>query len=117
MATMAKVSTVKEYLDTLPNESREVLEKFRDIIMKVEPTATEYVSYNMPAYKLGEELITYFAAWKEHVAIYATTLAEFKSELEPFLGEKGAIKFPLKDPIPYDLFERLIEARVKQIKG
>jgi uncharacterized protein YdhG (YjbR/CyaY superfamily) len=32
----------------------------------------------------------------------------------PYPGEKGNLRFPLDEPIPYDLIERIVKHRVRQ---
>jgi uncharacterized protein YdhG (YjbR/CyaY superfamily) len=32
----------------------------------------------------------------------------------PYAGEKGNLRFPLDQPIPYGLIERIVRLRVKQ---
>ena len=41
----------------------------------------------------------------------------FKKELAPYKGGKGSIKFPLDQPIPYGLMEKIVKFRVKEQKG
>ena len=51
----------------------------------------------------------YFAGWKHHVAVYPIPSADeaFERELAPYRAAKGTLKFPLKQPIPFDLIERV----------
>ena len=37
-----------------------------------------------------------------------------KRPIAPYAGEKGNLRFPLDQPIPYDLIERIVKLRVKQ---
>jgi uncharacterized protein YdhG (YjbR/CyaY superfamily) len=66
----------------------------------------------MPTYKLHDH-----AAWKRHYSLYAATagaLIAFKRELEPYEVMKGAIRFPLSQPVPVNLIERLARFRAKE---
>ncbi|MCE5330689.1 MAG: DUF1801 domain-containing protein [Bacteroidales bacterium] len=58
------------------------MEELRQIIKQAAPTASEVISYGMPAYKLNEVLV-YFAANKQHIGFYptATPIVVFKDEL------------------------------------
>jgi uncharacterized protein YdhG (YjbR/CyaY superfamily) len=40
----------------------------------------------------------------------------FKDELSKYKTSKGAIQFPLDQPMPLDLIKRIVEFRVKSIK-
>ena len=75
----------------------------------------EKISYKMPAFTLDGDLI-YFAAFKKHVGIYPPVRGDAKlnKELSRFRGEKGNLKFPLDEPIPYELIGRLVKFRIKE---
>ena len=45
---MAKHETVDDYLATLPDDRRAVMEQLRATIRAAAPDATEVISYNMP---------------------------------------------------------------------
>ena len=38
--------------------------------------------------------------------------AQLMQDLAPYLGEKGNLKFPLAEPIPYPLIKRVVNAHV-----
>ena len=40
--------------------------------------------------------------------------ARLEEAISPFAGEKGNLRFPFDQPIPYDLIERIVKLRVKQ---
>ena len=70
----------------------------------------------MPTLTLNASDLVYFAAWKNHLGLYSipTADAAFERELAPYRTAKGTLRFPLREPIPYDLIERLVAYRVKQ---
>jgi uncharacterized protein YdhG (YjbR/CyaY superfamily) len=111
-----KFQTVEEYMSSLPPATRKILKEIRKTIKQAAPKAEETISYNIPAFKLHGVLI-YYAAWKEHVSIYARTARmekAFKKELAPYEGGKGTIKFPIDQPIPYELISRIVKFRVQE---
>lgn len=61
--------TVEEYINTFPENIREILEKIRNVILKAAPNAEESISYGMPAYKLNKKPLVYFAAFKNHAVL------------------------------------------------
>jgi uncharacterized protein YdhG (YjbR/CyaY superfamily) len=69
----------------------------------------------MPTFTLEGNLV-YFAAFKQHIGFYPppTGLEKFKNELAVYAGEKGSLKFPLDQPIPYDLINEIVLFRVKE---
>jgi uncharacterized protein YdhG (YjbR/CyaY superfamily) len=67
----------------------------------------------MPAFTLDGDLI-YFAAFKKHIGIFPPVRGDEKlsEELERYRGEKGNLKFPLDEPIPYALISRVVRFRL-----
>jgi uncharacterized protein YdhG (YjbR/CyaY superfamily) len=61
--------------------------------------------------------VIFFAGWKDHYSIYPATggLAEaFKRELAAYAVSKGTIRFPLAEPVPAKLIERIARFRARQ---
>jgi uncharacterized protein YdhG (YjbR/CyaY superfamily) len=52
----------------------------------------------------------YFAGWKHHIGLYPIPPADqaLERELSPYRATKGTVRFPLEEPIPYELIERLV---------
>jgi len=108
--------SVDEYITTFPSEVQLILEKVRHIITKKAPKAIESISYGMPAYKTNGKPLVYFAGYKNHIGFYATPTGhtEFVNELSKFKQGKGSVQFPLDEPIPYELIERIVIFRVQE---
>lgn len=116
---MAKTDfqSVDEYLATLPDGVRATLERVRTVLREALPGAVEVISYQMPAYKLQGVPVLYFAAWKEHFSIYPAGSSldeELRAELAGYEQSKGAIRFPLSEPVPDDLLRRIAKVRAKE---
>jgi uncharacterized protein YdhG (YjbR/CyaY superfamily) len=107
---------IDEYIAMHPPKVRAILRKIRSIIRKAAPQATEKISYRMPAFFMGRNLI-YFAAFKHHIGLFPPVKGDEKllKALKPFSGPKGNLKFPLDQPIPYALIRRVVKCRVKQV--
>lgn len=108
-------TTIDEYIGTFPQDVRDILQKLRQTIHAAAPDAEEAISYQMPTFKLHGNLI-HFAAFKSHIGLYPTPSATeaFVQELAPYAVSKGSIRFPLDQPIPYDLVTRIVEYRVQE---
>jgi uncharacterized protein YdhG (YjbR/CyaY superfamily) len=106
---------VDEYVAAQPEEVRGILESVRRAIRNAVPGADEVISYKIPTYKLHGRVVVHFGVWTEHLALYPGSLrgiAEaFKHELAPYEVAKGTIRFPLSEPIPLDLIERIAKFR------
>lgn len=114
-AGRAAPRNIDEYIAPFPPEARAILEKIRSTISKAAPDAEETISYKMPTFTLGGALV-HFAAFKKHIGFYPPVRGDAKLEKEAaaYAGEKGNLRFPLDQPIPYDLIERLVKLRAKQ---
>ncbi|GHV49337.1 hypothetical protein FACS189499_10370 [Clostridia bacterium] len=111
------MNTIDEYLASVPEERRAVLQKIRETIHTAVPDATERISYGMPAFWQGKVLI-YFAPMKHHIGIYPTAsgMAAFADRLTEYKTSKGAIQLPYDKPIPYDLIAEIAQFRAAEVK-
>jgi uncharacterized protein YdhG (YjbR/CyaY superfamily) len=106
---------IDAYLLTQPAPVKSLLEAMRQTIRQAAPQAEEVISYQMPAFKFHGMLV-YFAGFKNHIGFYPTTSAinKFKKELSGYAGAKGTVRFPLDEPLPLKLVERIVKFRVKE---
>jgi uncharacterized protein YdhG (YjbR/CyaY superfamily) len=107
--------TIDEYIAMFSPEVQEILEKVRLTIRSAAPAAQEAISYQIPTFKLNGILV-HFAAFKKHIGFYPPVSGDTRlmKAIAPYAGEKGNLRFPLDQPIPYDLIERITRLRVKQ---
>jgi len=118
--TKTDFKNVDEYISAQPNAAQVVLVTVRSAIRKALPEAEEVISYKMPAYKLHGGVVLYFAGWKQHYSLYPAgerLVAAFKNELAPYKVSKGTIRFPLSEPVPVKLIERIAKFRAREIAG
>jgi uncharacterized protein YdhG (YjbR/CyaY superfamily) len=114
-----KFASVDEYLAAQPDRARRVLERVRRIIHKTVPGLEETISYGIPTFKLGDEVVAHIAGWKHFYSFYpanARLAAEFGDELAPYLGAKSTLRFPLSDPVPRRLIERVAAFRAREVR-
>lgn len=111
----AAPKSIDEYISASPAEVQPILEKIRKTVAAAAPEAQEVISYRMPAFR-GRGILVYFAAFKNHIGLYPPVRgdADLMAALARYAGPKGNLKFPLDQPIPYDLIERIALLRVKQ---
>jgi uncharacterized protein YdhG (YjbR/CyaY superfamily) len=108
------MNAVDDYIATFPPATVKILKRVRAIIRENAPEAVESISYKMAAYKFNGKPLVYFAAYKNHVGLYATPAghAEFAKELAGYKQGKGSVQFPLDRPVPYDLIGRIVRFKV-----
>ncbi len=110
-----KYSDIDEYHASQPAVIREKLEQLRQAIRKAAPMATETISYGMPAFRQNKILV-YYALNKEHIGFYPTPnpIVHFKKELEKYSTSKGAIQFPVGEPLPLTLIKKIVKFRLDE---
>jgi uncharacterized protein YdhG (YjbR/CyaY superfamily) len=106
-------TTIDDYISAQPENVHPLLQKIRKTILEAAPKAVEKMSWRMPTFWQGENLI-HFAAFKNHIGIYPGDLNNrpFKQRLLGYKTTKGAIHFPLDKPIDYDLISDITKFRV-----
>jgi len=115
MAKPQKPKDIDGYISQFPADVQAVLEKVRATICQAAPDANEVISYLMPAFK-QHGILVYFAAWAKHVGLYPPITGDkaLEKAIARYAGPKGNLQFPLDEPIPYDLIERIVQLRVRQ---
>lgn len=109
--------TVDDYIAKSNDKQRVILSQLRSLILNSCPEAIESISYKMPAYKLKNKPLIYFAAYKNHIGLYAlpTSHSKFANELISYKQGKGSVQFPIDHEIPYPLIIKIIEFRIEEI--
>ncbi len=109
-------ATIDDYIAGQPARAQKILRRVRQVIRDTAPEAEELISYRMPAFRQGGILV-YFAAFTQHIGLYPPVRGDLKLEeaVAPYAGEKGNLRFPLDEPIPYDLIRRIVKFRVRQL--
>jgi uncharacterized protein YdhG (YjbR/CyaY superfamily) len=107
--------SIDQYIATFPPAIQALLESVRATIKAAAPDATERISYQMPTFWLNGNLV-HFAALKNHIGFYPTPsgIEAFQAETSMYKSTKGALQFPLDQPLPLDLIRRIVEFRVAE---
>lgn len=110
-----KPTTVGQFIEAAPKESRAKLREMRACILKAAPGAEESLKWGMPAVSYKRILVMY-AGFKHHIGFYPTPSAieAFKKDLTGFKTAKGSIQFPLDRPLPLALIRRITAFRVRE---
>jgi len=104
---------IDEYIAGFPTKVQKILQKVRKTIQKAAPDAAEAISYAIPTFKLNGNLV-HFAGYQNHVGFYPAPqgVAEFEVDMARYGAGKGTARFPLDEPIPYELIARITTFRV-----
>lgn len=107
--------SVDEYIAAFPQDLQAILEALRATIRAAAPDAEERISYQMPAFALKGTLV-YFAAHTNHIGFYPTPsgIEAFQQQLSPYEVSKGAVRFPVGQPLPMGLISSIVTFRVTE---
>ena len=110
---MAKTNfqSIDEYIAACPPESQDYLRQIRKLIRALVPDANEKISYQMAAFERNGKNLIHFAGWKKHVSLYPVPAGSeaFERQIAKYAGGKGTLKFPLDEPLPIKLIEKVVK--------
>lgn len=99
-----KPESIDAYIAMQDDTVRPRLETVRIAIREAIPHAEERISWSMPTFWKGQNII-HFAAAKKHIGLYpgdeATEL--FREQLKGYEVSKGTIRLPHNKELPIDL--------------
>ncbi len=109
---------IDDYITRFPVAVQLLLTKVRETIQKAAPEATEAMAYGLPTFRLHGKNLVHFGGFKAHIGFYPAPqgLEAFKKELSHYKGSKGAVQFPLDQPLPLALIAKIVKYRVKENK-
>ena len=108
---------IDEYLRQLDEPKRSTLTRLRQDILAVVPDAEECMSYSLPGFKVAGKTVAGFAAFKNHLSYLphsGSVFPELSAELAGYEKSSGSLHFPLDQPLPSELVEKLIAVRLRQ---
>ena len=107
--------SVDDYIAQFEPGIRALLENVRAAARAAAPDAAEVISYRMPALR-QHGILVFYAAFKNHIGFYPPIRGDARLERQaaPYAGEKGNLRFPYAEPIPYALITALTRLRLQQ---
>jgi len=116
-AAAEATARIDAYLAALPADQRAALRALRETIAAAAPEAEEALSYGVPAFRYrGRPLVSYVAA-KAHCSFYPMSpkvVDDHRAELTDFDLAKGTIRFTPDRPLPADMVQRIVRARMAE---
>jgi len=115
MAPRPTFESIDAYIASFPSDVQAILRRIRSTVHEAAPEAQEVISYKMPAFR-QHGILLYFAAFKSHIGLYPPVSGDpaLERALARYAGPKGNLRFPLDEPIPYQLIARIAKLRVRQ---
>jgi uncharacterized protein YdhG (YjbR/CyaY superfamily) len=110
------LDSVDAYIQSFPENIQHLLQEIRNTVKSVVPEAQESISYKMPAYTYKSRPLVYFAAFRNHIGFYPipSGIDAFQAELSLYQCSKGAVQFPLNQPMPLELIARITAFRAEE---
>ena len=96
--------TIQEYIDSQEVNVRERLNAIYEAIRSAIPDAEERISWGMPTFWKGCNII-HFAPAKKHIGLYPgpEAVEVFREQLKDYKTSKGAIQLPNNKELPLSL--------------
>jgi uncharacterized protein YdhG (YjbR/CyaY superfamily) len=115
MSSPPPIPAVEAYFQSQPAEGGERLRALRAVIVEAAPEATEKMSYGLPTWHQGENLI-HIGAAARHIGLYPgpEAIVHFAAALTGFVSSKGAIQVPYDRPLPLSLVREIVLHRLIQ---
>lgn len=113
---MKAPTDVHDYIGRYPAKVQALLRQMRSAIRKAAPSATERISYKLPAFCVNGKVLVWFGAFTSHVGFYpgSAAIAAFKKELPEYTCAKGSVQFPFSEPLPLDLVTKIVKFRLER---
>ena len=107
---------IDSYIAGQSEPEKTLLKDMRKIIMDIEPSLKQGISYGLPAFILDGDVVCGIAARKNGYSYYpfsGSVLAALKSDLVKYKQSKAALHFDA--PLPKTLVRKLMTQRMVQI--
>ena len=104
----------------LLRDRRARLEDLRRTVLAAAPGVDEVIAYNMPAYRLGGRFMVSFDAYKRWDSLFPASEAvenELGDEIAPYVKGSGTLQFPVTEPLPLDLIDRIVRIRYRETQA
>lgn len=110
---------VDQYLRGVEEPKRSTLAALRRTILQIVPDAEETISYRVPAFRIDGAVVAGFAAFRDHLSYLpfsGSVLAQLPDELAGYRMTKSALHFPVDQPLPREIVEKLIAVRRAEVQ-
>jgi uncharacterized protein YdhG (YjbR/CyaY superfamily) len=113
---MEKYSDIDGYIASFPAATQKLLNQLREDLQRlIPPEAQQKIGYGIPTFTLNGNLI-HFAGYKNHIGLYpgSKAIETLAADLEGYHTSKGTVQFPLDQPLPSALIEKIVQFCVAQ---
>jgi uncharacterized protein YdhG (YjbR/CyaY superfamily) len=109
---------IDSYLADVGEPKRSTLQQLRQCVLDVIPDAEECISYGLPAFKVQNKAVAGFGAFKNHLSYLphsGSVLPALAADLAGYDATKGSLHFPVDQPLPPALVNKLVTTRLREL--
>ena len=109
---------IDHYFAGVGEPKRSTLQQLRQCVQDVIPDAEECISYGLPAFKIQGKTVAGFGAFKNHLSYLphsGSVLPALAADLAGYDGTKGSLHFPVDQPLPPALVNKLVTTRLREL--
>lgn len=113
------MGTVDDALSVLPPQDGAALAHVVEVARRLAPDAEDGTSYGVPALLVAGRPLVGVARAAKHLSVFpfsAAAIDAVRDALEDFDVSKGTVRFTADRPLPDDVVERLLTARLAEIR-
>ncbi|HEY3544692.1 MAG TPA: DUF1801 domain-containing protein [Propionicimonas sp.] len=114
------MGSVDDAIAAMPPHAHEALQHVIDVARRVVPDAEDGVSYGIPALKVRGKALVGVTVTAKHLSVVPfspAALDTVRDALADFSVSKGTLRFSPDKPVPDEVLERLVRARLAEITG
>ena len=118
--TSSPKAQVNAYIAAFPPNARKALKQVRATVKATAPRAEEAFSYRMPAFRLNDRVLVWYAAFTNHFSLFpigASITRPLAKDVEGYETSKGTIRFPLSKRVPVGLIRKIVKARIAELQA
>jgi uncharacterized protein YdhG (YjbR/CyaY superfamily) len=103
---------IATHIAQFPEHIQAQLKVLHAFILEKVPGLTQKMAYGIPTFQLNSKNLIHYAGYSKHIGLYpgAKGIAAFSAEFEKrnYKYSKGAVQFPVKEALPLDLVEEIL---------
>jgi uncharacterized protein YdhG (YjbR/CyaY superfamily) len=118
--TASPKAQVNAYIAAFPPNARKALTEVRATVKATAPGAEEAFSYRMPAFRLNDRVLVWYAAFTNHFSLFpigASITRPLAKDVVGYETSKGTIRFPLSKRVPVGLIRKIVKARIAEVQA
>ena len=112
------MTPIDQHLAGLPEPQRATLERLRDDLRALLPTAEEKISYRMPCFAVQGKAVAGFDGFKDHCSYFphsGNVVPQVQGLPTWAEADRGTLRFPIGKRLPKAVLRQLVRIRLDEI--